>query len=78
MKKAYSKPNIFFESFKLSSSIANTCDGLKCNTMDENQCEADITENDWDMVLFAVGVNQDCNQATCYDIPANTGNVFGS
>jgi hypothetical protein len=36
MKKPYSKPDIMFESFSLSSNIA-LCD-VRCNTPTENQC----------------------------------------
>ena len=78
MKRAYSKPEIFFESFKLSSSIANTCDGLKCNTGDPLTCEVDISENGLEMVLFTTGKNGDCNTATCYHGPQLTTTVFGS
>lgn len=78
MKKAYSKPDIFFESFKLSSSIANTCEGLKGNSGDSENCEVDISDGGISITLFAVGVNKDCESVECYHVSSSTTDIFGS
>ena len=76
MKKVYSKPDIFFESFMMSSSIANECDGPKGNSGDPNVCEYE--ENN--VSIFSYGVNTDCMlpDPQCYHVSADPKGVFGS
>lgn len=73
MKRAYSKPEIFFESFKMSTSIANTCPGLKANSGSGTECE--YTENG--TAIFA-DVNNDCELYDCYHVMTETSGIFGS
>ena len=78
MKKVYRKPDIFFESFMMSSSIANECDGPKGNSGDPYVCEYE--ENG--MVLFntATPDTNDCewDDIWCYHVTADSQGVFGS
>ena len=77
MKKAYSKPEISFESFQMSTSIANDC-GVIANQGDIINCE--IYENG--VAIFATGSdgNGDCSIDTydCYHVSPESANVFGS
>lgn len=74
MKKEYVKPEIVFESFKLTTSIANTCGGLQANQADGNECE--LVDSGWK--IFISGVNDDCDPYTCYHVAPDSSNVFGS
>ena len=78
MKRAYSKPEIFFESFKLSSSIANTCDGPKGNSGSPELCEYE--ENNFVMFNISTPDSNDCQvpDMNCYHVSANSQGVFGS
>ncbi len=76
MKRVYSKPEIFFESFKLSSNIA-TCEGLKGNNIDASSCELDIGENNMSVIVFNATVNVNCD-VDCYHGPMDATTVFGS
>ena len=79
MKKNYSKPEIVFESFKLTSSIANTCAGLKGNQTDGNQCELEINDGGFSIVVFNTGLDtNDCQDINCYHVTAASPDVFGS
>ena len=73
MKKAYSKPDIFFESFKLSSSIANTCEGEKGNSASMETCSFEY--NGYEIFL---STEQGCLLFNCYDGPQNDSTIFGS
>ena len=69
MKKNYSKPEIVFESFKMTSSIANPCaDGFQTNSSSLDSCE--YVHNN--VNVFGTQ-NGDClikqDEATCYDVP---------
>ena len=72
MKKAYSKPEIAFECFQMSSNIA-TCSGLIANSGSEATCE--VFENG---VSVFSAENQNCFLYECYDVPTKTLEVFGS
>ncbi len=74
MKKEYVKPEIVFESFKMSSSIAVSC-GEKISS-DINSCEYEFG---WD--VFFSDANQNCTSKDtmdCYDVPMHNTNVFVS
>ena len=76
MKKAYVKPTISFESFKMSSSIAGTC-RFNDTTTDVNSCSIEIGG----YVIFT-GVcefgPQEIGTDVCYDIPTDDTRVFTS
>jgi hypothetical protein len=79
MKKNYSKPEIVFESFKLSTSIAGDCEeGYKANFGNSGDCVysdggVSIFGNDNTNCLFK-GDEKD----TCYDVPLVGIVIFGS
>lgn len=81
MKKNYSKPEIVFESFKLSTSIAGTCT-QQANSGDENSCEFTtpmgftiFVSACTDESEFSV---QDGEYGFCYDVPNDDKRVFAS
>lgn len=82
MKKTYSKPEIMFESFTMSTSIAAGCDD-KVTTYAADQCgipwEGSV-EN-----IFLVGISGCKKQyeadgwgGICYHNPSDTTNLFNS
>lgn len=76
MKKNYSKPEIVFESFKVTTSIASSC-ANKINA-DIDSCEVSYG---WDVVFSEK--NTDCtlisnDSIECYHVSSDTPNVFGS
>lgn len=87
MKKAYVKPEIFFESFMLSSSIAGDCE-TETNLQSRGGCGY-MTR---DGIVFVdkttgcdVGVPYDdkvgdymYSDSLCYHIPIDTKNLFNS
>ena len=87
MKKAYSKPEIVFESFSLSTSIATCrmeasfdaslgkwgCKGYKIETDDGNLV---IFMSDYNGCQW-VEADGDFN-GICYDVPSDPLNLFGS
>jgi hypothetical protein len=73
MRKPYSKPEISFECFKMSSNIAAACSGLKANSGDMNSCE--YIENG--LAIFVDG-NNDCDVYDCYHVMTETSGLFGS
>ena len=73
MKRAYSKPEIFFESFKLSSSIAYTCEGDKGNQGSKETCTFD--DNGYAIFLSK---ETGCIVYVCYDVPQADTTIFGS
>ena len=74
MKKTYSKPEIIFESFKMTSSIANTCSGLQGYISDGSVCE--IVDNGF--TIFNSD-NDQCDPHGCYHVSTDySAGVFGS
>ena len=80
MKKAYIKPTLSFENFKLSTSIAGTCT-LDGTSSDANSCGFDIGIG----VVFitqlsgCVFESQDGTEfGVCYDVPSADTRVFAS
>lgn len=83
MKKAYSKPEIVFESFSLSTSIAGGCE-KKTNSPAAMQC----AYNYGGYMIFtdAVGACQEnvvvedgkTGDGFCYHIPSDSNNLFNS
>ena len=83
MKKAYSKPEIVFESFTLSTNIAGDCD-IKTNTPSDGKCGVE-NNNGFDIeVLFITNENgcttkvQDGYNGLCYHTPTEDKNLFNS
>ncbi len=79
MKKQYVKPQIKFESFQLSTSIAASCTLLGTNSA---QYVCPVEDPEWGWSYFAESGNV-CDMAPangniCYDIPVANWNVMNS
>ena len=89
MKKAYSKPEIVFENFSLSTNIAGDCE-TKTNLLSNNVCGIEFTglgtvfldtmggcngENGYP--IDSVGGDGEFN-GICYHVPADINNLFNS
>lgn len=82
MKKTYQKPDIEFDSFSLSSSIAGPC-AFDTNTQSQNVCSVDFGKYE----VFTSQVNgcegkviadSGIYNGFCYHVPTNDKNVFMS
>ena len=81
MKKTYSKPEILFESFALSTSIAAGCEGI-VGAPNVDECGVITSSGD---TIFIAGV---CDLAIpddgsfkdgfCYHVPTSYNNLFNS
>lgn len=77
MKKAYSKPQIVFESFELTKSIAAGCVYLSNTFGSPNSCT--YTENGTTIFMSNCGYdNDDAYKDFCYHIPTDDGAIFNS
>lgn len=72
MKKTYNKPQIFFESFELSTSIAANC----IEILTKEQEEEIRNEFSFDTNAFTEGTCD--NEVVCYHVPNGYSNVFTS
>ena len=85
MKRTYSKPDVVFESFSLSTSIATGCE-VKLDLPYSGGCGVKLDGID-DLYLFLDSVTG-CNvpagdgsaeaDGLCYHVPFETNNVFDS
>ena len=86
MKKAYSKPEIVFENFSLTTSIAGNCEHIY--TFARDICSIP-DENGLGMNIFSTGVagttcvidgspDSKTYDGFCYHIPTETNNLFTS
>lgn len=81
LKKAYTKPELYFENFSLMNSIANTCD-TQLNSAELGVCGYEDAFG----IVFNTGVtNTSCtvNGASngggqCTELPQNGWNIYGS
>lgn len=76
MKKNYSKPEIVFESFKLSTSIAGTC-VFNDTATDLNSCSLEVGG----FIIFSDICDfgpQQVGADVCYDVPTDDTRVFAS
>lgn len=80
MKKEYKKPELLFDSFELSVSIAGGC-GNPTQTPSQNQCGIDYGGAG---VLFLNGMTvcttkiEDGDEGYCYHAPSPGNNLFNS
>lgn len=84
MKKTYSKPEIMFESFTLSTNIAGDCSD-KTNTPSEMQCSISYVDEHLGTVNIFLNSIQACAwkqpdgyNGICYDVPTEGTNLFNS
>lgn len=82
MKKNYIKPQIAFESFQLSTSIAASCALLGA---EHAQYVCPVTDPDSGFTIFTDELSSPCDTApiggsdsVCYDIPVANWNVLTS
>lgn len=79
MKKEYKKPELLFDSFELSMSIAGEC-GNQTQTPSRNQCGIGYGAE----VLFLNGMTvcttkiEDGENGFCYHVPIPGNNLFNS
>lgn len=81
MKKTYSKPEIVFEDFTISTAIAGPC-GNPTGTPSKDQCGYDMGG----MIIFVTGVtgcetviaDGSMGDGLCYNIPSAGNNLFNS
>lgn len=81
MKRQYSKPDILFEDFSLSTAISGTCE-VKTNTPSKESCGYDVEGT----TVFLTGINGcvfpiedgSVNDGLCYHVPVDTNNLFNS
>ena len=89
MKREYTKPDILFESFSLSTSIAGDC-AVKTNTPAEGKCGVPSTGLG---IIFTTALTSVCtfgvvddgtfvvpgsNDRVCYHTPTPVNNLFNS
>ena len=82
MKKVYSKPQIMFENFSLSTNIAAACE-VRANTQSNfDSCGVDFSGD----IVFATSTSgckdkiDDYGQynSICYHVPSDSNNIFNS
>ena len=81
MKKQYTKPDILFEDFALSTSIAAGCD-VKIDTQAERHCGM-LSGGTFVFIEGVSGcrkkvVDGSINDGLCYDVPLETNDLFNS
>ena len=80
MKKEYKKPQIIYESFELSQSIAGGCEFV--SNAQRGICSIKMSEYGWDdetvltESMCIIGVIAD--DQLCYDVPAPSSRVYSS
>lgn len=85
VKKSYNKPEIYFESFSLSTSIASGCEvpftlAAKniCGIPDENGTGERIFDTSITSTCTTSGTGIEKFDGFCYHIPTETNNLFKS
>lgn len=81
MKKTYTRPELFYENFQLSQSIASGCEGIA--NFNERECSVLLQGPGYDIKLFSmVNVCRDVppnpDDYVCYHAPSEANNVFSS
>jgi hypothetical protein len=82
MKKAYSQPDILFESFSLSSSIAATC-AFNITTQYNGNCavmygDKAVFTGDIGACLVKVADGSPIFNGLCYHVPVSQNSIFNS
>lgn len=84
MKKTYSKPQIVFESFSLSTNIAGDC-GIKIETQSLDMCGMDygfmgrvFLSGMGDCAGFPVAADDGSFNQICYHVPIDSRALFNS
>lgn len=81
MKKTYQKPEIVFENFSLSKSIATCAQVVNIHFLTPETCSAELEGSGITLTVFA-SENSSCQysneDALCYHVPNDTIGVFTS
>lgn len=75
MKKAYQKPELIFDCFELSSSIAAGCEMISNSV--ENVCAVKVGDDVVYITDFSVCTHRNPDDL-CYHVPTDALNVFSS
>ena len=82
MKKTYSKPEIMFESFTLSTNIAGGCEQPFVTNISKGVCAIEITGGvtvfTGDMKVCDTNPPDDMWDGFCYHVPTEDKNLFNS
>lgn len=79
MKKAYEKPRVGYESFKLSNSVSSGCEGIA--NLGENQCSITIPELGIEIFNIQIMCEYTApggDDTICYHAPSDWNNVYSS
>ena len=81
MRKAYVKPEIFFEDFSLSTSIASCA--VVTSAPNEGQLCGYAPAEGWDPIFAdttkgCVSITPEGENTLCYDVPTDSPNLFNS
>ena len=85
MKKVYTKPEIIFENFALSSNIAGGCE-VRTNTPSQGNCAYIVNAGPVTFNIFLSDMQGICTtteadgdyNGICYHVPTETNNLFNS
>ena len=79
MKKAYSKPEIYFDSFELSANIAAGCEVITKNQT-QGTCAYVVAGKSFFVEIAACTTTPQDNELNnlCYHVPAEEYNLFNS
>ena len=85
MKKTYIKPEIFFDSFSLSTNIATNCEVTfdlasrgSCGIPDDNDTGMNIFDLGTGGTCTAPGKGSETYDGLCYHVPTENNNLFNS
>lgn len=81
MKKTYSKPEIVFENFAVSTNIAGSCNFLVNNSVKYVCAYHDVRNDKYvftSEISACVTKNEDGSNGICYHVPVETSDLFNS
>ena len=81
MKKKYQRPELYYESFALCSTIAAGCEGIA--NFAENACTVTLEGEGYKLVLFnsntvCLDSPPNADDYLCYHAPTENNNIFSS
>lgn len=83
MKKSYTKPKLFFDSFELSQSIASGCSVIA--NFQYGACAMKVTDTGVELNIFTSAIaacewqaNDGAYNGICYDVPSDSSSLFTS
>lgn len=81
MKKKYQRPELYYESFALCSTIAAGCEGIA--NFAENACTVTLRGDGYELVLFnsntvCLDSPPNADDYLCYHAPTENNNIFSS